>query len=148
MASAVGRRGGHRHAAVEFHSFPVHNNEAEFPSDLMYETDYSQDSDCNEDFDSPIGTQVPVDYTDLEVLHQHRRGHQTRSQRIARGISEGAGTGGSGGAATGGSGAAQAGCLGGAQGGICFNSQQPELMPAGSGSGSGCGSGAANRGQT
>ena len=65
METAGGRGGGCRHAATEFHSFPLHDNDAEFLGDLMYETDYSQDNDCSEDSDSLIGMQVPVDYSDL-----------------------------------------------------------------------------------
>ena len=56
-----------------FHSFPLHDNDAEFPLDEMYETHYSQGSECSEDSDSPIGTQVSVDYDQLELLHHHRR---------------------------------------------------------------------------
>ena len=79
----------------------------------MRETNYSQDSDCSEDSDSPIGMQVPVDYSDLELLHHHRRGHEAHSPHTLKGINGGAANAGSGAAAAGGSGAAQGRCSGG-----------------------------------
>ena len=147
MENVGGRRGGCRHAAIEFHSFPLHDNDTEFPGDLMYEIDYSQDSDCSEDSDSSIGKQVSVDYSDLELLHHHRRGYEAHSHHTLRGINGGVANVGSCAAAVGGSGAAQGGCLGGAQGRVFVNSQQLDGMPAGSGPGSGRRSGPATRGR-
>ena len=71
--AGVGRGGGRKHAAREFHTFPVHDDDAEFPSDVMHDTDFS---DYSSDSDSPIGTQVPVDYSNVELLHHHRRGYE------------------------------------------------------------------------
>ena len=51
--AGLGRGGGRRHAAREFHTFPVHDDDTEFPEDVMHDTDFS---DCSEDSDSPIGT--------------------------------------------------------------------------------------------
>ena len=74
---SVARRGGGRRHASEYHSFPLHDDDAEFPEfpDINDTNSSRSDTDCSEASESPIGTQVPVDYAGLELLHQHRRGH-------------------------------------------------------------------------
>ena len=39
MEISAGKGGGRRNAS-EFHNFPLHDNDAEFPIDEMYETNY------------------------------------------------------------------------------------------------------------
>ena len=52
----------------------------------MHDTDFS---DCSEDSDSPIGTQLPVDYSDVELLHHHRRGYEAHSPCMRSAINRG-----------------------------------------------------------
>ena len=75
---AGGVVGGMQLSSIVFRSMTMMPN---FPLDEMYESDYSQGSECSEDSDSPIGTQVPVDYDQLELLHHHRRGHEERGSQ-------------------------------------------------------------------
>ena len=46
---------------------------------------------------------MPVDYSDLELLHHHRRGHEAHNHHMLRGINGGAANAGSGAVAAGGS---------------------------------------------
>ena len=141
METAGGRGGGRKHAAREFHTFSLHDNHAEFLRDLMHDTDYSQDSECSEDSDSPIGTQLPVDYSDLELLHHHLQGYEAHTPHTLTGINGGATNAGSGAVAAGGSEAAQGGCSVGAEVGLFDEA-------AGSDLGSGHQSGPASRGRS
>ena len=82
---SVARRGGRRHAS-EYHSFPLHDNDAQFPEfPNTNDSDSSRsDTDCSEASESPIGTQALVDYAGLELLHQHRRGHDGGGRLVQR----------------------------------------------------------------
>ena len=85
MASEVSGGRGHRNQSLnEFHSFPVHDNEAQFPNDVYFD-DSSDYSDCSDDYGEPNESQLPVDYTGQELLHQHRRSHHIPIPRRAGG---------------------------------------------------------------
>lgn len=83
MERVLGKGGGRRHAS-EYHNFPLHDDDAEFP-EFPENTDSSgSDTDYSEASESPIGTQAPVDYAGLELLHQHRRGHDGGGRLVQR----------------------------------------------------------------